>query len=68
MPKPNKLGFPTVVQWINDLAYFCGDNDSLPGQVQWVKDPALLQLWLRSRLGGGQKRKEKTNKKTSYQR
>ena len=33
---------PTVAQWVNDPACFCG----IAGLVQWVKDLALPQLWL----------------------
>lgn len=46
--KRNSVGVPTVVQW--DQWCF-GNADiagSIPGPVQWVKDPVLLQLWLRS--------------------
>ena len=32
--------------WANDSASLCGGAGSIPGPVQWVKDPALLQLWL----------------------
>ena len=37
-----------MVQWVNDLVCLC--TRSIPSLVQWVKDPALLQLWLRSQL------------------
>ena len=36
--------------WANDLACLCGDSSSIPTPVQWVKDPALLQLWYRLQL------------------
>ena len=56
-----------MVQWVNDQACLCVDGDLIPGPVQWVKDLALLQLWLRFDLcpgtfmclGDNQKRKNK---------
>ena len=30
--------------WVNDLACVCGDTGSSLSLVQWVKDPAMLQL------------------------
>ena len=38
------------MQWVNDLACLCGSTGSFSGLVQWVKDPALLQLWCRSQM------------------
>ena len=35
-----------MVQWVNDPACLCGGPGSTPGVVQWVKDTALVQLWL----------------------
>ena len=32
-----------MVQWANDLACHCGGTSP----AQWVKDPALQQLWHR---------------------
>ena len=39
-----------MVQWVNDLACLSGGGSSIPDPAQWVKDPALLQLWYRSQL------------------
>ena len=53
MEAPQKLknsGVPAVAQWINDLAYLYGGSGLSPSLVQWVKDPALLQLQHRSQL------------------
>ena len=33
-----------MAQWVNDLACLCGSAGSIPGLVEWVKDPTLLQL------------------------
>ena len=33
-----------MAQWVNDVAWLCGIVGSIPGPVQWVKDPALPQL------------------------
>ena len=38
---------PTVVQWVYNLACLCGIASLIPGLAQWVKDPALPQLWHR---------------------
>ena len=38
-------GIPTMAQWVNHLACLCGGTGLIPSLVQWVKDPALLQLW-----------------------
>ena len=32
-----------MAQGVNDLAYLCGFAGLIPGLVQWVKDPTLLQ-------------------------
>ena len=59
-----------MAQWVNDLACLCGMTSSIPSPVQWVEDPALLQLWqvqlgfdpwprASIYLGCGQKRKRK---------
>ena len=39
-------GVPTVVQWVNDVAFLCGGSSSIPSSMQWVKDLVLLQLQL----------------------
>ena len=52
-PNIKKLSLPgalTGAQWINDLACLCGASHKLPCPTQWVKDPALLQLWHRAWL------------------
>lgn len=35
----NVLGVAAVAQWVNDLTCVCGIAGSIPGLVQWVKDP-----------------------------
>ena len=35
-----------MAQWVNDLACLCSVAGSIPSPVLWVKDRALLQLWL----------------------
>ena len=40
----------TTVQWANDLDCLCGIASLIPNPAQWVKDQALLQLWLRSQM------------------
>ena len=39
-----------MAEQINDPTCLCGGTSSIPGLVQWVKDPELLQLWHRSWL------------------
>ena len=39
-----------MAQWVNDPACLCGVAGSIPRQQQWVKDPALLQLWPKLRF------------------
>ena len=39
-----------MAQKVNDLACLCGVASSIPNPVQWVKKPALPQLWHRSRM------------------
>ena len=48
--KERTLRVLTVAQWVNDLACLCGIAGSNPDLVQWVKDPALLQLWHRLQM------------------
>ena len=43
-------GYPAVVQWVNDLACLCGVSGLILSPRQWVKDPALLQLWHRLQM------------------
>ena len=40
-----EAGVPTLVQWVNELACLYGIG-SIPGPLQWVKDPVLPQMWL----------------------
>jgi len=42
-----------VAQWVDDSACLCGGVGLIPGPVQWVKDPAMLQLQHRSQLWFG---------------
>ena len=44
------LRVPTVVQGVSNPACLFGGTGLIPGRVQWVRDPALLQLWCRSQL------------------
>ena len=44
------LRVPTVVQGVSNPACLFGGSGLIPGRVQWVRDPALLQLWCRSQL------------------
>ena len=48
--KDGASGAPAEVQWVGDLAFLCGGAGLIPGLVQWVVDPALLQLWCGSQL------------------
>lgn len=45
-----KTRYSAVAQWVNDLTCLCGSAGLVPSPAQWVKDPALLQLWHRSQL------------------
>ena len=38
--RDSQSGVPTMVQWVNDLAYFCESTASIPGLTQWIKDLA----------------------------
>ena len=49
--KPLKYRVPAVVPTGSSSSWKHWDTGSIPHPTQWVKDPALLQLQLRSQVG-----------------
>ena len=49
------LGSSVLSQQVRNPTRFHEDVGPIPGPAQWVKDPALPELWTRSqmRLGSG---------------
>ena len=47
--KEKILEFPLWLNGVNSVLEAL-EADSIPGPAQWVKDPALPQLWLRLQL------------------
>ena len=48
--KVSTMGVPAVVQRDQQCLWRAGSHIPIPGPAQWVKDPALLQLWHRRQL------------------
>ena len=43
----NQTGIPAWHRWLSILHCLCSSVSSIPSLVQWVKDLALLQQWLK---------------------
>ena len=48
--KRGTWGVPTMASKSRIRYCLCGSLGSIPGPVQWLKDPVLLQLWCRLQL------------------
>ena len=44
------VGVPTVVRWDLWSLWSTETTGLIPSPAQWVKDPALPQLWCKSKL------------------